>query len=81
VKRAISKHKTEFGAIIVLAVIALGVAAYILPQMRFTLPGWVPFIGTDFTEYKAELSTAQAVTPGQGQTCRSPAWTSASSRR
>lgn len=67
-KRAVSKHKTEFGAIIVLAVIALAVAAYILPQMRFTLPGWVPFIGTDFTEYKAELSTAQAVTPGQGQT-------------
>src|SRR5688500_17109019 len=39
--------------------------------MRFTLPGWVPGIGTDFTEYKTELSSAQSVTHGQGQTVQS----------
>ena len=33
-----------------------------------TLPGWFPVLGQNFTEVDAELSTAQAVTPGQGQT-------------
>ena len=41
---------------------------YILANQRFYLPGWVPLVGTDFVELKAEFSTAQAVTPGQGQT-------------
>ena len=40
----------------------------ILSNQRLTLPGWVPVIGKDFYEIKAELATAQAVTPGQGQT-------------
>ena len=38
------------------------------PTSGSTLPGWVPVVGKDFYEIKAELSTAQAVTPGQGQT-------------
>jgi phospholipid/cholesterol/gamma-HCH transport system substrate-binding protein len=67
VKRAINRYGKEFGAVVGLAIIAIAVTAYILPQMRFTLPGWVPGIGTDFTEYKANLATAQSVTPGQGQ--------------
>jgi phospholipid/cholesterol/gamma-HCH transport system substrate-binding protein len=68
VKRAISKNLKEFLAIIGLALIAAFVGGYILTQQRLTLPGWVPGIGTEFTQYKAALSTAQAVTPGQGQT-------------
>ena len=40
----------------------------ILSNQRLTLPGWVPVIGQDFYEIEAELATAQAVTPGQGQT-------------
>ena len=40
----------------------------ILSHQRLTLPGWVPLIGQDFYVIKAELATAQAVTPGQGQT-------------
>ena len=40
----------------------------ILANQRLTLPGWVPVLGQSFTEIDAELSTAQAVTPGQGQT-------------
>src|SRR5687767_14534347 len=67
-KRAINRYGKEFAAIVGLAILGLAVTAYILPQMRFTLPGWVPGIGTDFTEYKTELDSAQSITPGQGQT-------------
>ena len=44
------------------------VGGYILSNQRFYLPAWVPVLGTDFFELKAEFSTAQSVTPGQGQT-------------
>ncbi len=62
------KQLPVFVALIVLLVGALGVTAYILSNQRFYLPAWVPLIGTDFYEVKAELPTAQAVVPGQGQT-------------
>ena len=65
---AIRKHLRDFAAIIGLMAIALAVASVILSNQRLTLPGWVPFIGKDFYTINAELSTAQAVTPGQGQT-------------
>ena len=42
--------------------------AYILSQQQQPYPSWVPILGDDRFELKAELSTAQAVTPGQGQT-------------
>ena len=56
------------GASIGLIVVSLIVAGYILDNQRLALPGWVPVIGKDFYSIEAELSTAQAVTPGQGQT-------------
>jgi len=65
---AIRKHLGDVAAIIGLVAIALVVAAVILANQRMTLPGWFPVLGQDFTEIDAELSTAQAVTPGQGQT-------------
>ena len=40
----------------------------ILGKQRLALPAWVPLVGQDFFEIEAEMSTAQAVTPGQGQT-------------
>ena len=56
-------------AIIVLLVIAAAVVGGASsPTSGFTLPAWVPVLGKDFFELEAELSTAQAVTPGQGQT-------------
>jgi phospholipid/cholesterol/gamma-HCH transport system substrate-binding protein len=58
----------DFIAIILLSVAGLGVAGYILAHQRFYLPKWVPVLGTDFFELKGEFSTAQSVTPGQGQT-------------
>jgi phospholipid/cholesterol/gamma-HCH transport system substrate-binding protein len=68
VRSAISKHLRDFIAVVVMVVIAVGVGGFILSNQRFYLPAWVPFVGTDFFELKAEFSTAQAVTPGQGQT-------------
>jgi phospholipid/cholesterol/gamma-HCH transport system substrate-binding protein len=68
VKTAIRKHWKDFAAIVVLVVIAVAVATVILGKQRLTLPAWVPLVGTDFFTMSADMSTAQAVTPGQGQT-------------
>ena len=65
-KRAIKDHSGDFIAMLALGVIASVVALYVLnnQRMRFPIIEPVPF------ELKAEMSTAQAVTPGQGQTVR-----------
>jgi len=68
VRLAIRKHLGDFVAILFVALLGLAVVAVILSNQRFYLPGWVPGVGTDFYTVKAELSTAQAVVPGQGQT-------------
>ena len=60
---AIRKHLKEFVALIALAVVAGTVAFYILSNERFRFP-WEPAP----LHLNAALSTAQAVTPGQGQT-------------
>lgn len=65
---AIRKYFRDFIAIIVLIVIAAAVSLVILQQQRLTLPGFVPFLGQNFFNFKAEFATAQALTPGQGQT-------------
>jgi phospholipid/cholesterol/gamma-HCH transport system substrate-binding protein len=65
---AIRKHLRDFVAIIVLLIISLIVAVVILDHQGFALPAGVPILGKDVVEVSAELSTAQAVTPGQGQT-------------
>ena len=80
-KRAIQKHIWDFVAIVGLALISLLVAAYVLSHQRFYLPSWVPAIGSDFVDYNAEFSTAQAVVAGQGRRFRSPASRSARSAR
>lgn len=67
-RRAIGKHWRDFAAIVGLCVIGLAVGGYILSNQRFYLPKWVPVLGSDFVDYEAEFSTAQSVTPGQGQT-------------
>jgi phospholipid/cholesterol/gamma-HCH transport system substrate-binding protein len=68
VRRQIRKHAPVFITILILVVASLGIAGYLLSNQRFYLPSWVPLIGTDFYEVTAELPTAQAVVPGQGQT-------------
>ena len=67
-RTAIRKHLPDFLAIIGLLVIAVAVATVILGKQRLALPAWVPVVGKDFFVIEAEMSTAQAVTPGQGQT-------------
>jgi phospholipid/cholesterol/gamma-HCH transport system substrate-binding protein len=67
VTMAIRKHWKDFVAVVVLMVIAAGVGGYILSNQRFYLPKWVPIVGKDFYTLNAQFSTAQAVTPGQGQ--------------
>jgi phospholipid/cholesterol/gamma-HCH transport system substrate-binding protein len=68
VRHAIQKHMRDFIAIIAMSIFALAVTGYILSHQRFYLPNWVPVLGTNFFELKGEFSTAQSVTPGQGQT-------------
>jgi phospholipid/cholesterol/gamma-HCH transport system substrate-binding protein len=68
VRSAIRKHAKDFAAVVVLFVIGIGVGGYILSQQRLYLPGWVPLVGQNFFTLKGEFTTAQAVTPGQGQT-------------
>lgn len=65
--RAIREHLKDFVAIIVLVVLGVGTTGYILSQQATALPSWVPILGEERFELKAEFSTAQAVTPGQGQ--------------
>jgi phospholipid/cholesterol/gamma-HCH transport system substrate-binding protein len=67
-KRAIKAHMRDFVALAVLFLIGIGVSGYILSNQRLYLPKWVPGLGSDFYKVNAEFSTAQAVTPGQGQT-------------
>jgi phospholipid/cholesterol/gamma-HCH transport system substrate-binding protein len=66
--RQIRKQMRVFVALLFLLVVSLGIGGYILSNQRFYLPGWVPVLGTTFYEVEAELPTAQAVVPGQGQT-------------
>jgi phospholipid/cholesterol/gamma-HCH transport system substrate-binding protein len=65
---AIRKHLRDFIAILVLVAIAAFTGLYILAAQRARLPEWAPLVGSDFFELKGEFSTAQAITPGQGQT-------------
>jgi phospholipid/cholesterol/gamma-HCH transport system substrate-binding protein len=66
-RTAIRKHRWDFLAVVGIFLVALVVGGYILGHQRFYLPKWVPVVGTDFVTYKAEFTTAQSVTPGQGQ--------------
>jgi phospholipid/cholesterol/gamma-HCH transport system substrate-binding protein len=65
---AIRTHLKDAVAILVLVAVALAVALVILANQRLSLPAGVPVLGRDTVEVEAELTTAQAVTPGQGQT-------------
>ena len=67
VRTAIRKHRWDFVAVLGIIVVAVAVGSFILGHQRFYLPKWVPVVGTDFVDYKAEFATAQSVTPGQGQ--------------
>jgi phospholipid/cholesterol/gamma-HCH transport system substrate-binding protein len=65
--RALRAHIRDVLAIIALVLAGLFAVTVILVNQRASLPSWVPLIGTDRFALSADFSTAQAVTPGQGQ--------------
>ncbi|HET6831053.1 MAG TPA: MlaD family protein [Solirubrobacterales bacterium] len=67
-KKALRTYTRDFIAILVLGAIGLLALFVILSQQSTALPSWFPFLGEDRFELKTEFQTAQAVTPGQGQT-------------
>jgi phospholipid/cholesterol/gamma-HCH transport system substrate-binding protein len=67
-KRAVKAHLRDFIALLLLIAVGLVVTGVILSQQRQPYPSWIPVLGDDQFELKVELDTAQAVTPGQGQT-------------
>ena len=67
-RKALRTYTRDFIAVIVLAAIGILALFIILSQQASALPSWFPFLGEDRFELKTELQTAQAVTPGQGQT-------------
>jgi phospholipid/cholesterol/gamma-HCH transport system substrate-binding protein len=60
-------HRKDTVAIIVLAVAGIVMMLGIFTQQKASLPSWLPVVGEEFEHITAEFSTAQAVTPGQGQ--------------
>jgi phospholipid/cholesterol/gamma-HCH transport system substrate-binding protein len=60
-------HRKDTIAIIVLAVAGIVMMLGIFTQQKASLPSWLPVVGEEFEHITAEFSTAQAVTPGQGQ--------------
>jgi phospholipid/cholesterol/gamma-HCH transport system substrate-binding protein len=60
-------HRKDTIAIIVLAIAGIVMMLGIFTQQKASLPSWLPLVGEEFEPITAEFSTAQAVTPGQGQ--------------
>ena len=60
-------HRKDTIAIIVLAIAGIVMMLGIFTQQKASLPSWLPLVGEEFEHISAEFSTAQAVTPGQGQ--------------
>ncbi len=54
-------------AITVLAALGIVMTLWIFTQQKASLPSWVPLVGEEFAHVTGEFTTAQAVTPGQGQ--------------
>lgn len=60
-------HRKDTIAIFVLAIAGIVMTLGIFTQQKASLPSWLPLVGEEFEHISAEFSTAQAVTPGQGQ--------------
>src|ERR1039458_1141861 len=67
VRDQIERYRSAFIAVVTMIVIATLVGGYILAHENIILPGWFPVLGKNYYTLKADLQTAQAMTPGQGQ--------------
>jgi phospholipid/cholesterol/gamma-HCH transport system substrate-binding protein len=54
-------------AIFVLVAAGIVMTLWIFTQQKASLPAWVPIVGEEFDHITGDFTTAQAVTPGQGQ--------------
>src|SRR3954454_13850150 len=60
-------HRKDTIAIVVLAIAGVVMMLGIFTQQKASLPSWLPLVGEEFKHITTESTTAQAVTPGQGQ--------------
>ncbi len=67
IRDQIERYRTAFIAVVTMILIAAGSAGYILAHERLSVPAWVPVLGREAFKLNGEFETAQAVTPGQGQ--------------
>ena len=65
--KAFRSNLKAAAAMLGLIVLGVAVGSYILSNQRLNPPSWVPVVGEDTFEIKAELESAQGVLPGQGQ--------------
>src|SRR5829696_468845 len=65
--RQVRGRRKDTIAIFVLALAGIVMMLGIFTQQKASLPSWLPVVGEEFDHISAEFSTAQAVTPGQGQ--------------
>lgn len=65
--KAFRSNVKAAGALLGLVVIGVAVGSYILSNQRLNPPEWMPIVGEDTFELKAELESAQGILPGQGQ--------------
>jgi phospholipid/cholesterol/gamma-HCH transport system substrate-binding protein len=65
--RQVRGRRVDTIAIVVLAIAGIVMTLAIFTQQKASLPSWLPFVGEEFEHVSAAFSTAQAVTPGQGQ--------------
>jgi phospholipid/cholesterol/gamma-HCH transport system substrate-binding protein len=66
-KRQARGRSKDTIAIVVLAAVGVVMTLWIFTQQKASLPSWVPVVGQEFAHVTGEFTTAQAVTPGQGQ--------------
>jgi phospholipid/cholesterol/gamma-HCH transport system substrate-binding protein len=60
-------HLKDAIALALLIVVGLFAGIVILSHQRINPPAWVPFIGKDDFQLRAQLTSVQGVLPGQGQ--------------
>jgi phospholipid/cholesterol/gamma-HCH transport system substrate-binding protein len=66
--KGIKDRAGDVVAIVLLMVFGLAVTVFILSRQQQPYPDWLPILGDDTFEVRAEFESAQAITPGQGQT-------------
>jgi phospholipid/cholesterol/gamma-HCH transport system substrate-binding protein len=66
-RKAFKSNAKAAVALVCLIVLGVAIGSYILSNQRLNPPAWMPIVGENTFELKAELESAQGVLPGQGQ--------------